>query len=194
MNNQTNIEKLIYSGKRVFTTDDLAVIWEISDRKKLIGRIKYYLRQKRLIHIHKGIYAYGDFSTLDVAQKLVPMSYLSLYTTSQMYGLSFQFHSTIFCISLSSKKYNIDGQGYEYHKIKDSIFFNELGLINENGLTLANKERTICDLLYFFPSFAFDNLRDIDIQKLQKISNIYGNKQLEYRVEDLINSFNKKEG
>ena len=41
MRNQTNIEKLITSGKKVFTTDDLAVIWEISDRKKLIGRIKH---------------------------------------------------------------------------------------------------------------------------------------------------------
>lgn len=51
MNNQTNIEKLITSGKKVFTTDDLAVIWQISDRDKLIQRIKYYLRNHRLIHI-----------------------------------------------------------------------------------------------------------------------------------------------
>ena len=53
MNNQTNMEKLITSNKKVFTIDDLAVIWEISDRKRLTGRIKYYLKQRRLIHIYK---------------------------------------------------------------------------------------------------------------------------------------------
>jgi len=186
MHNQMNIEKLITSGKRVFTTDDLAVIWEISDRKKLIGRIKYYLRQQRLIHIHKGVYAYGDYTALDIAQKLVPMSYLSLYTTSQMHGLTFQHYSTIFCLSLISKKYSIDDQSYEYHKVKETIFFNNLGLVEENGHTLANKERTVCDLLYVFPHFYFDNLRGVDTNMLQKVSSIYGNKRLETEVAKLI--------
>lgn len=187
MINQTNMEKLITSNKKVFTIDDLAVIWEISDRKRLTGRIKYYLKQKRLIHIYKGIYAYGEYSALDIAQKLVPMSYLSLYTSSQMHGLTFQYHSAIFCISLKSKKYNIGGQAFEYHKVKESIFFNSMGLIENNGHTLANQERTICDLLYVFPHFAFDNLRGIDTNKLREISSIYGNKRLEKEVASLIN-------
>lgn len=186
MRNQTSIEKLITSSKRVFTTDDLAVIWEISDRKKLIERIKYYLRQQRLTHIYKGIYAYGEYTALDIAQKLVPMSYLSLYTTSQMHGLTFQYHSTVFCVSLKSKKYDIDGQSYEYHKVKESIFFNNIGLIEENGCTLANKERTVCDLLYVFPHFAFDNLRGIDVNMLRAVSFIYGNKRLVAEVANLI--------
>ena len=186
MNNQTNIEKLISSGKKVFTTDDLAIIWGVSDRKKLIGRIKYYLRQQRLIHIYKGLYAYGEYTPLDIAQKLVPMSYLSLYTTSQMYGLTFQYYSTIFCISLKSKKYNIDGQKYEYRKVKDAIFYNDLGLMKEGGHTIANKERTICDLLYVFPGFAFDNLKSVDIEMLHKIATIYDNKRLQKDVSNII--------
>ena len=186
MNNQTNIEKLISSGKKVFTTDDLAIIWGVSDRKKLIGRIKYYLRQRRLVHIYKGLYAYGEYTPLDIAQKLVPMSYLSLYTTSQMYGLTFQYYSTIFCISLKSKKYNIDGQKYEYRKVKDAIFYNDLGLMQEEGHTIANKERTICDLLYVFPGFAFDNLKSVDIEMLHKIATIYDNKRLQKDVSKII--------
>lgn len=186
MNNQTNIEKLISSGKKVFTTDDLAIIWAVSDRKKLIGRIKYYLRQRRLIHIYKGLYAYGEYTLLDIAQKLVPMSYLSLYTTSQMHGLTFQYYSTIFCISLKSKKYNVDGQKYEYRKVKDAIFYNDLGLMQEGGHTIANKERTICDLLYVFPGFAFDNLKSVDIEMLHKIATIYDNKRLQKDVSKII--------
>ena len=186
MDNQTNIEKLISSGKKVFTTDDLAIIWGVSDRKKLIGRIKYYLRQRRLVHIYKGLYAYGEYTPLDIAQKLVPMSYLSLYTTSQMYGLTFQYYSTIFCISLKSKKYNVDGQKYEYRKVKDAIFYNDLGLMKEDGHTIANKERTICDQLYVFPGFAFDNLKSVDIEMLHKIATIYDNKRLQKDVSKII--------
>jgi hypothetical protein len=194
MDNQTNIEKLISGGKKVFTTDDLAIIWGVSDRKKLIGRIKYYLRQRRLIHIYKGLYAYGEYTPLDIAQKLVPMSYLSLYTTSQIHGLTFQYYSTIFCISLKSKKYNVDGQKYEYRKVKDAIFYNDLGLMQEDGHTIANKERTICDLLYVFPGFAFDNLKSVDTEILHKIATIYDNKRLQKDVSEIIKIIESNEG
>lgn len=192
MNNQTNIEKLITSGKKVFTTDDLAVIWQISDRNKLIQRIKYYLRNHRLIHIYKGIYAYGEFTNLEVAQKLVPLSYVSLYTTAQIYGLTFQFYSTIFCLSLKSKKYEINGQKYEYHKVKESIFYSNIGLIKQNGLTLASKERTICDLLYVYPNFAFDNLSGVNVLELSAIASLYSNKRLKKDIASLIEVINKE--
>lgn len=192
MNNQTYIEKLITSGKKVFTTDDLAVIWQISDRDKLIQRIKYYLRNHRLIHIYKGIYAYGEFTNLEVAQKLVPLSYVSLYTTAQIYGLTFQFYSTIFCLSLKSKKYEIDGQKYEYHKVKESIFCSDIGLIKQNGLTLASKERTICDLLYVYPNFAFDNLSGVNVLELSAIASLYSNKRLKKDIASLIEVINKE--
>ncbi len=194
MNNQTNIEKLITSGKKVFTTDDLAVIWQVSDRNKLIQRIKYYLRNHRLIHIYKGIYAYGEFTNLEVAQKLVPLSYVSLYTTAQIYGLTFQFYSTIFCLSLKSKKYEIDGQKYEYHKVKESIFYNDIGLIKQNGLTIASKERTICDLLYVYPNFAFDNLSGVNVLELSAIASLYSNKRLKKDLASLIEVIHKEGG
>ncbi len=186
MKNQTNIEKLITSGKKVFTIDDLAVIWQISDRKKLVSLIKYYLRRQRLTHVYKGVYAYGNYHVLDVAQKLTPMSYLSLYTTAQMHGLIFQNYSTTFAMSLKSNKYDLGGEKFEYHKLKDTAFYNALGLVSEGGLTFANRERTICDLLYVYPGLAFDNLRGVDSKALAEVSRIYGNRRLEKEVAKLI--------
>lgn len=191
MKNQTTIEKLITSQKSVFTTDDLAVIWNIADRPKLIGRIKYYLRQQRLIHVYKGVYAYGDYTPLDVAQKLVPASYLSLYTTSQLHGLSFQHYSSVFCMSLHSKTYTIDGQQFVYHKLKESAFYSSLGLIDTGRYIMASRERTICDLLYVWPSAAFDNLASVDSTLLREISRIYGNKRLEKDIARLITTLEK---
>jgi predicted transcriptional regulator of viral defense system len=183
----TNIERLVTSGKKVVTIEDLAVLWKIPERRKLIERIKYYLREKRLLHISKGVYAYGqDYTPLDIAQKLVPLSYISLYTASQMHGLTFQYYETIYAISLRSKTYTIDGQQYVYHKVKETIFYSQLGLIDNGRYIMADKERTICDCLYVFSSFYFDNLLGIDTEKLSLISKIYGNKRLEKEVNKLI--------
>lgn len=186
-NNITNIEKLILSGKRVFTIEDLAVIWHIPQRRKLIELAKYYVREKRLSRIHKGVYSYGDdYTPLDIAQKLYPFSYISLYTTCLMHGLTFQYYSTIFCVGLKSKKYIIGDQKYIYHRIKESIFYNTTGLIDNGRYLIADRERTICDCLYVFPGFAFDNLRGVDKEKLLAISKIYNNKRLEKEIKNLI--------
>ncbi len=187
INQTSNIEKLALSGKKVFTTADLAVIWQIPERRRLIELIKYYLREKRLLRIYKGIYAYReDFTCLDIAQKLVPLSYISLYTTSQMYGLTFQYYQTAYAVSLKSRKYKIGEQGYIYYRVKEPIFYNQLGLINNGRYIVADKERTITDCLYVFPGFAFDNLRETNKEKLLALSKIYNNKSLEKRVKELI--------
>lgn len=187
MNQAANMERLALSGKKVFTTEDLAVIWQIPERRKLIELIKYYVRQKRLLHIHKGVYAYGeDYTPLDIAQKLVPLSYISLYTTSQLHGLLFQYYETVYTISLKSRKYKIGEREYLYHRVKEPIFYNQLGIVNNGRYTMADKERTITDCLYVFPHFAFDNLREIDKEKLIVLSKIYNNKSLEKRVKELI--------
>lgn len=183
----SNIEKLALSGKKVFTTEDLAVIWQIFERRRLIELIKYYIRKNRLIHIFKGIYAYReDFTPLDIVQKLVPLSYISLYTTSQMHGLTFQYYQTVYTISLQSKKYKIGEQEYFYYRVKEPIFYNQLGLVNTGRYIIADKERTITDCLYVFPRFAFDNLRGVDREKLLTLAKIYDNKSLEKRVKEIL--------
>ena len=188
MNNKiTNIEKLALSGKKVFTTEDLAVFWQIPQRRRLIELIKYYVKERRLIRLFKGIYAYGeDYTPFDIAQKLVPLSYISLYTTSQMHGLTFQYYKTIYSISLKSKQYQLENQGYIYNLVKETIFYNQIGLTNNGRYTIADKERTITDCLYVFPNFAFDNLEGISKEKLLVLSKIYDNNMLEKRVKELI--------
>jgi len=187
-----NIEKLALSGKKVFTTEDLAVFWQIPQRRRLIELIKYYLREERLTSIYKGVYAYGDDHTpLDIAQKLAPLSYVSLYTTSQMHGLTFQFYETTYCVSLTSKKYQIGEKNFIYHRVKESIFYNQLGLVDNGRYIVADRERSITDCLYVFPGFSFDNLKGVDKEKLLTLSKIYNNKMLEKRVKALINLIDK---
>lgn len=185
--NMTKMEKLALSGKKVFTTEDLAIIWQIPQRQRLIELIKYYLKEKKLTSIYKGVYAYGtDYTPFDIVQKLVPLSYISLYTTSQIYGLTFQYYQAVYAISLKSKKYKLGEQNYVYRQVKEPIFYNQLGLVNSGRYIIAGRERTITDCLYVYPNFAFDNLLGIDKEKLLALSKIYDNKRLEKRVRELI--------
>jgi hypothetical protein len=75
---------------------------------------------------------------------------------------------------------------YVYHKVKEPIFYTQLGLVDTGRYILADKERTICDCLYVFPGFAFDHLRGVDTEKLRALSLVYANKRLEKEVRELI--------
>jgi hypothetical protein len=66
--------------------------------------------------------------------------------------------------------------------------------MQEEGHTIANKERTICDLLYVFPGFAFDNLKSVDTEILHKIATIYDNKRLQKDVSEIIKIIESNEG
>ena len=46
MSELKKIELLIASRQSVFTTQDLGLVWQIADRRKLFEIIKYYLRLK----------------------------------------------------------------------------------------------------------------------------------------------------
>jgi len=187
MNNISNIEKLALSGKFVFNTADLAVLWQIHDRRRLLELIKYYVSKKRLTGIHKGVYAYTDkFTFFDIAQKLVPLSYLSLFTTSALHGLTFQYHDSIYCMSLRNRKIIASKKEYIYRQIKQSVFFHQVGLVHNGRYCYADIERTICDCLYLYPHFAFDNFPNINTDKLTVLSKIYQNQRLERDIAKIV--------
>jgi hypothetical protein len=190
MSNQTSLELLYKSGRQVFTTDDLALIWGLINRRQVLERVKYLVSVGKITRLHKGVYSLGDYSAFDLAQKLAPISYISLYTTSQMHALSFQFYSQIFCISEVNKSFDIGENKYRYRKIKKSVLYNQLGLYREGRHTFADRERTICDMLYAFPDAGFDNLSSVDVTKLVQVAEIYDNKRLVRDVKKLVGIIN----
>jgi predicted transcriptional regulator of viral defense system len=182
------IELLIASKQTVFTTQDLGLVWQISNKRKLFEIIKYYLRSKRLQPIYKGLYILPEVRTPspnEIAQKLIPLSYISLSTALTFHGINFQYDSAVHSVSLTSRRYKINGQTYIYHKIKDTVFFNQSGLEKMVTYMIASPERAVCDTLYFFPDWSFDNLDKINKEKLLGLSTIYRNKALEQRIKKL---------
>jgi len=182
----TKIEKLLQSSMRVFTVQDLASFWAISDKKRLWNNIRYYLRIGKLGHVHKGIYTIGKYSSLDLAQKLITPSYISFYTALAKYGIIFQQYETIHSMAEVSKTILIKNKKFTYHQLKKNVFFDSLGIVNKETYQIAGPERAVCDSLYLVPSLGFDNMDAVNPEKLLNMAIIYNNKQLVKRVNKLL--------
>ncbi len=187
------IETLLRSKKTLFSSRDLAVYWNTPDRRKVTEYAKYYLKTGQLQSPFRGIYALSsEYSPFSLAQRIQPFSYISLFSALSYYGLSFQSYTEIHSVALLSKKIRTDTGIFSYHKIKENVFFNPLGIERQNGILIAARERTICDTLYLFPRIAIEYLSKVDTSLLCKIVGIYGNKHLEKRVFLLLETFDAR--
>jgi predicted transcriptional regulator of viral defense system len=183
----TKIEILLKSPQKVFTVDDLAVLWQVSDRRKLAEVIKYYIRVKRLYKAFQGVYTLDqNYSELELAVNVFPPAYISYITALGIHGISFQYYEDIHVMATASKTVQLpSGKRIVFHQLKDQILFDETGLQRQENYLIASPERTICDTLYLQPTYVFDNLRSIDINTLQKVVKIYRNLALEKRIKKL---------
>ncbi len=183
----TKLEKLILSDKNIVTIQDLSVIWNIDDRRKLLEAIKYYVRKGRLKIIRRGVYGASDsYDNFELAQKINPLSYISFYTALSYHGISFQFYETIHSMAQNTKNISAGGSIFSYHKIKSDIFFNSLGIEKMKRYMIASPERAVCDTLYLKSRIAFDNIMKLNVKKLLDISKIYNNKRLETDIKSIV--------
>jgi hypothetical protein len=186
----TKIENLLVSQKSVFNLQDLAVIWEVSESKKLAELVKYYVKSNRLIQIRRGIYAKNNnYSELELAQKIIPLSYITFHTALSLHGINFQHYSDIHSSSLQSRKIVVGSSQFVYHKIPEVAFYSSLGLMQKDSYLLASPERALCESLLFAPNLGFDHVDNIDRDKLLEIVKIYQNKRLESRVKKFIKKY-----
>lgn len=180
------IETLLASPARVFTVGDLAVAWRVPDEVSLYSNIHYYIRTGRLRSVYKGVYALGDYTAVELGQKLVTPSYVSFYTALAAHGIIFQVYEEVHLMARISKRMVVDGTPFVYHTLKGPIFFDYTGIEDRGTYSMAGPERAICDSLYLVPGLAFDSLRGVDRNRLVEIARLYGNKRLVQDVARLV--------
>ncbi|PIS22075.1 hypothetical protein COT50_03975 [candidate division WWE3 bacterium CG08_land_8_20_14_0_20_41_10] len=178
-------QKLYETGKIVFTLNDLALIWGVGSRAILLNKVNYWSRKGKLISLKRGLYALNSsYSKYEVAQKLLTPSYISLHTVLGMEGLVFQYDSAIYSVSNLSRKFKVGEDAYIYKKVKDEILYNKAGILDRGSYLIASKERAFLDQLYLVPKYYFDNLDDMDWDKVFQILPIYGVANLEKVVKN----------
>ena len=182
-----NISKLHLSWKTIFSHRDIELILQIKKQS-----VRDFLDNQRKNWVMKSEYRglwsiiWKDIDHYELWYKLKKKSYISFETALQYHWIIFQDYSSI--ISLASddtREKQIDNHIYTFKKIKDEILLNPIGVSHQWEYSFASKERAICDILYLKSWFTFDNIRWVDLQKLEEISQIY-NKRTKLEIKKII--------
>ena len=173
LSRSTHVKSLINTQKDVFTTSDLAVLWDISNKNTLWTTVKRYTNSGVLFKIRKGLYSKIALDKLNpyvVGCALGgPHSYISTETILQKAGAIMQFSNTITVASHKTKKLTIGNFTYMLRSFKPAIILNRIGIADNNGFSEASKERALADVNYINPKYYLDNPNAIDVYTLKEI-------------------------
>jgi len=149
------------SEKNVFSAQDLGVLWGYSDETKLFEIIKYYVRTGQIYKLTRGLYGKRQYSENDlrndtslqfeIANKLVPNSYVSLWTVLKNKGVVFQYYDEIYSVAKRSVVRTVLGVKFVYKQVKESVLLNDMGINVESGIRMASVKRAMEDVKYLFP-------------------------------------------
>lgn len=167
------MKTLINTQKAVFTTADLAVLWNISNKNTLWTTIKRYIKSSALFKIRKGLYSKLPLDKLNpyvIGCALGgPHSYISTETILQENGIIMQFSDTITVASAKTKTLTINNKTYICRAFKPDIILNRAGISDTDGYSVASKTRAMADLLYISPRYYVDNPQAVDDNELSAI-------------------------
>ncbi len=177
----------IYQDIRtVFRLIDIALLTGETDFKSLNKKINYYVRSGKLNNPRKGIYTRVNYNPEELACNIFTPSYISLEYVLQKAGIVFQYDSGITSVSYLRRSIEVDGQTYNYRKMKGEILVNTAGIIMGNTVSIATPERAFLDTFYLSPKYYFDHLNPLNNITVYKLLPVYQSKALTLRVTKLL--------
>ncbi len=177
---------LLRSNRTIFSTLDIAMLWQEESSSKTRVRLHYYVKQGSLIQLRRGLYAKNtEYNKFELATKIFTPSYLSFETILAREGIIFQYSTDITVASYLSRGATVGDQNYLYKKMKDSVLMNPAGIIQEEYASIATKERAVLDTLYSNREYHFDNTRSLDWNEVFCLLPLYSNKRLEKKVKEI---------
>lgn len=171
--NTDKVARLLRQERKLFHTNDLALVWNIENRNTLYTTIKRYVEKGILQRIHKGFYASVALSQL--APPSLGLGWIHLYgylsteTVLREKGIILQKIHDITLISSVSATFEIAGFRFRVRKMKDEYLYNATGIDSYQGYQKSSIERAVADLLYFDPAYYFDNRSQVNWKKVNQI-------------------------
>lgn len=186
MNKGEYLDSILRSEKTVFTLKDVALLWQEGDDDSIRARLNYYVRSGSLHRVRRGVYVKDkNYDKLELAVRVFTPAYVSFETVLAREGLIFQYQDLITVASYLTREIVMDGQKYEYRKIKDSVLTNTDGVMQQENLWIASRERAFLDVLYSKTDYHFDNLRSVNWDTVESLLPIYDNKRLTKKVRQI---------
>ncbi len=179
------ISTILRSSQTVLSVNDIMLLWGEPISAAARVRVNYYSKNGDLYHIRRGFYAKDkNYDRFELATKIFTPSYISFETVLGQAGVTFQYYSQIYIASYLTREIIADSQTYNYHKLKDNILTNHLGIDNKYNYSIASAERAFLDTVYLNTDYHFDNLSILNWDKVFEILPIYGaNKRMEKSVK-----------
>lgn len=172
------IQKLFGDPRQLYHTQDLAVLWGISNANTLYTTIKRYIKRGLLYKIYKGFYSIVLPAKIDPIRlglsALHRYGYLSVESVLAKEGIIFQDIKYITLVSGISRRFEIGNQRFLVRKMKDNYLYNDIGIELQNGARTAIVERAVADTLYFNSNYHFDAEARINWEKVREIKNKIG--------------------
>lgn len=177
---------ILRSGKTVFSSKDIALLWKEPVSAAARARLNYYVKNGDLYRIRKGLYAKSqDYNSLELATRIFTPSYVSFETVLAQEGLIFQYYDKVFVATYLTREITVEKQTFSYRKIKTGVLVDNTGVENISETSIATKERAFLDTLYVNADYQFDNVRSLNWERVFEILPIYHNQRMAKKVNNL---------
>jgi len=176
--NYAKVDILLKQERKLFHTNDLALLWKITNSNTLYTTIKRYKKRGILIPIQKGLYSTVPLDQLDPVEVgaafLHDYAYLSTGSVLIRAGVIAQSIPVITLVSTTSKRFVIHDQEYRSRQMQKAFLYHHAGVVKQDGYYQASTARAAADLLYYNPDYYFDNPKAINWEKVEKIQKEVG--------------------
>lgn len=172
------ISELNQLDRKLFHTNDLAVLWKISNRHNLYMTITRYVDKEILFPVYKGLYSTVPLTILDpleLAKAIIHRyTYLTTESVLAQAGVISQRVYDYTLVANVSKRVTVGQWAFRFRQLKDEYLYNPTGIIHQEGGFVATTERAVADMLYFNPKSHFDVPEVIDFDKVKFIQKEVG--------------------
>ncbi len=176
---------LLRSHQTIFSTKDAALLWNENSNSVVTNRLKKYVKSGKLFRPYRGLYAKDQkFNYFELATRIYTPSYISFETVLTREGVNFQYYGNIFVASYVNREINIGEQKVSFVRMKDYVLSNTTGIEHKDGYAIATPERAFLDRVYVSKDYHFDNLANLNWDKVFEILPIYHNKRIEKKVKE----------
>jgi hypothetical protein len=184
------LEILLRSSKTIFSTKDAALLWNENGNSVVTDRLKKYVKVGKLVRVHRGLYAKDkNYDRFELATRIYTPSYVSFESVLTREGINFQFYGNIFVASYINREITVGEQKITFVRMKDYVLSNAIGIGHKDGYAIATRERAFLDRIYISKDYYFDNLANLNWDKVFEYVPMYHNKRLDKKVKEYFEAY-----
>ena len=184
------LETLLRSPKTIFSIQDVSLMWGEENEITISIRLNKYVKAGKLIRVRRGLYVKDkNYDRFELATRIYTPSYVSFETVLTREGVNFQYYGNVFTASYINREINVGEQKITFVRMKDYVLSNTTGIEHKEGYAIATRERAFLDRVYVSRDYHFDNLANLNWDKVFEILPIYHNKRLDKKIKEYFKSY-----